>query len=395
MQFLTFIGNLLLFLVSLTVLVSLHELGHLSAAKLFKVYCYEYSIGMGKAIYSRKKKGGETVFSIRMLPIGGYVAMAGDEDAEEDLTVGEVKSVPKERTLEAASCWKKLIIFVAGVAVNFLLGFIFFFCSNVFCAQNNFEESKIKVTKDSTLISETIKVGDVLEVASFSQTVNIGGTEYIITAEDGTTVVEPKDYRELNSFVSLSSLEKYLPKNQSDKRTVTITLADGTVITKTVGAVEGKTDSETGITSYTWDTIGFTISTHYYGFGRGVVEAGKDWCNGTVAIFKALGGLFTPQGWSEAGGVIAMFQVSSVAAASGPAVFLNYWGLISVNLAIFNLVPIPGFDGWQLLVASIEGATKKKIPNKVKTIATYIGLGLVFALMAVLLVKDIFFPVFG
>lgn len=395
MQFLTFIGNLLLFLVSLTVLVSLHELGHLSAAKLFKVYCYEYSIGMGKSLYSHKKKGGETVFSVRMLPIGGYVAMAGDEDAEEERTIGEVKAVPKERTLEGVSCWKKLIIFAAGVAVNFLLGFIFFFCSNVFCAQNNFDESKIKVTKDSTLISETIKAGDVLEVASFSQTVNIGGTDYVITAEDGTTVVTPEDYYELNEFVSLSSLEKYLPKNLSDKRTVTITLVDGTVITKTVGAEELATDDKTGVTTYKWETIGFTISTHYYGFARGVAEAGKDWCNGTVAIFKAIGGLFTPQGWSEAGGVIAMFQVSSMAAASGPAVFLNYWGLISVNLAIFNLIPIPGLDGWQLLVAAIEGTTRKKIPNKVKTIATYIGLGLVFALMAVLLVKDIFFPIVG
>lgn len=99
--------------------------------------------------------------------------------------------------------------------------------------------------------------------------------------------------------------------------------------------------------------------------------------------------LFTPQGWSNVGGIISVFQLSEQATSMGAAVFFNYWGLISVNLAIFNLLPIPGLDGWQILVAVIEGAFRKKIPSKVKSIVSMIGLGLLFLLMAILIIKDI------
>ena len=87
-----------------------------------------------------------------------------------------------------------------------------------------------------------------------------------------------------------------------------------------------------------------------------------------------------------------MFKVSSMATAAGLSIFLQLWGLISVNLAIFNLLPFPGLDGWQLLVTCIEGVSKKKVPSKFKIIATYIGYALLMLLAIVLLFKDIFFP---
>ena len=91
------------------------------------------------------------------------------------------------------------------------------------------------------------------------------------------------------------------------------------------------------------------------------------------------------------GGIVAVgFETTSVLQNFGWGKFIYIWGALSVNLAIINLLPFPGLDGWQLLVLIVEGTTKKKIPNKVKTIVSIVGLALLFTFMGVLLFKDVF-----
>ena len=121
------IVNIIVLVLSLSVLICLHELGHLLMAKKFNVFCAEYSIGMGPLIYKRKKEGQETQFSIRALPIGGYVAMAGEGSEE----IEDFKDVPKERFLTSIARWKRALIMVAGVTVNFLLAIVLFFASGL------------------------------------------------------------------------------------------------------------------------------------------------------------------------------------------------------------------------------------------------------------------------
>src|SRR5574344_2846891 len=120
--------NIVIFIIALGTLIVIHEAGHLTTAKIFKVYCYEFSVGMGPALFKHKRKGGETIFSIRALPIGGYVAMAGEDmdDSEKDSDHSEVV-VPKERTIEGIARWKRVIIMGAGVFLNFILGYVLFF----------------------------------------------------------------------------------------------------------------------------------------------------------------------------------------------------------------------------------------------------------------------------
>lgn len=395
MQVLSFILNLLIFLVSLCVLICLHELGHLSIAKLFKVYCYEYSIGMGPLIYKKKSKKGETQFSIRALPIGGYVAMAGEEDSDKDRTNAEVASVPKERTVSGVSWWKQVLIFIAGVTVNFILGFIFFFISYTCCPQNNMASNQVKVTENSKLISEEngIKSGDVIRITSIKQGIVREGQSEIIIGEGD---IKTDSYTDISNTLQLSFIpsdkrSEYAPKDEKDYKNIYFTATIGDKEVNIEVRVDAKVThvDELGVKEYAWDTIGFTVTTHYLGFLEGTKQAFIAWGEGTVALFKAIGMLFTPQGWSNVGGIISVFQLSEQATSMGAAVFFNYWGLISVNLAIFNLLPIPGLDGWQILVAVIEGAFRKKIPSKVKSIVSMIGLGLLFLLMAILIIKDI------
>lgn len=393
MDFLNTILTLLIFLISLGFLICLHELGHLSMAKLFKVYCYEYSIGMGPLVYKHKRKNGETQFSIRALPVGGYVSMAGDEEADSERTGKEVTAVPKSRTISGIHWGKQVVIMAAGVAVNFLLAFLFFFASYVFCQQPNTGSNAIKLTSDSKLTALGIKTGD--QIAAIEQEVIIAGTSYQVVDKslenDNTTNFVTADYYDINRALNLAFQADFLPKNSTDTKIIHFTMADGLTYDLSLKAVEAGKKAD--IMTYTWDTIGLGPTYHYLGFVEGTKAAAKQWAYGSGAMFVAIGQLFTPQGWASAGGIVSVFRLSEKVTAAGLASYLNFWGLISVNLAVFNLIPIPGLDGWQIIVAAVEGTTKKKIPNKVKTIVTYIGLGLLFGLMILLLVKDIFFPV--
>ena len=114
-----------------------------------------------------------------------------------------------------------------------------------------------------------------------------------------------------------------------------------------------------------------------------------DYGNAAGAVFKGLKILFTG-GIRNMSGVVGIFNTSADLYTQYTfSTYLFFWGLISVNLAIFNLLPFPGLDGWQLLVTAIEGISRKKIPTKVKTIVSLVGIGLLFALMAVIIVLDV------
>ena len=160
-------------------------------------------------------------------------------------------------------------------------------------------------------------------------------------------------------------------------------LVDGEVVNVTITQTDGKVNS-------------FGLAIYYesiqYSFGEIVGHTFSDFGRSSILLFQAIGDLITkPSSWSQVGGIIAVgFETTSVLQNFGFGKFLFYWGFISVNLAIFNLLPFPGLDGWQLLVLIVEGTTRKKIPEKVKNIVSLVGIGLLLLLMCVIVVKDIF-----
>ena len=124
-------------------------------------------------------------------------------------------------------------------------------------------------------------------------------------------------------------------------------------------------------------------------FGQRLKYTFEDFGSAAGAVFKGLKILFTG-GIRNMSGIVGIFDASATLYSSYTfATYLYFWGLISINLAIFNLLPFPGLDGYQLVVLAVESITKKKIPNKVKTIVSIVGLGLLFTFMIVLVVKDI------
>lgn len=439
--FWSFILNLVVFLVSLSALVVIHELGHLSAAKLFKVYCYEFSIGMGPAIYKRKpkkEKNQETQFSVRCLPIGGYVAMAGEDMDDELDAAQEAIKVPKERTLEGRPRYQQIIVMAAGVFMNFVLGYILYFISFAGCTQiqQDISSPRIQVVEGGKFEQAGLESGDDIYSIDASYSLNgiVTNFSYDIEVYNYSSVSSLEEYKTALTYVFQHAdivngeLVTISPISGADTCTFDIHyLRDGEDKTSKV-ILKSVPQDDAGV--YSWEACGVTAYYNEvkYSFSESFSLAWDSWCNGCTAIFDGVRSLFTSEGWQNTGGIISIFQVTSAQAELGLASFLNVWALISVNLAIMNLLPFPGLDGWQILVTLFEGgfetgrkvyrsikyravklsddellALKKKdeafaykyekVYKKVKSIMSLIGMVLLIGLAIVLIFKDIFNPV--
>jgi len=463
-----FLG-ILLFIICLSTLIMVHEAGHLTAAKIFKVYCDDFSIGFGKALIHHKRKGGETYFSLRIVPFGGFVSMA---DKEGELPSGAV--VTHDRTMAGLKKWKAAIIMAAGVTMNFILALVLLFINNVFFDVKTLYTNCITVKENS--IAETVGI----KSSTFEHGKFVSGDLILYEIDDRNTTSGSQIYYfdtrafanfEDDSFVpiygcimqnelsyssacSYDAILKYYgltidakadyevqytaeSKNALDSPIKSITLNpyfyqkkvdygfcvschtnhllteftkvgenyycdtcdpehkhNGYVVTNSIlkdsNPFEIKVTTKEG--KKVFEEIGLSMTHVAYKqyFGEAVGNTFKQFGEGASMIFKGIGNLFIGKGWEQTGGIIAIYsQSASVLGSMGFGYYLYYWGLISINLGIVNLLPFPGLDGWQLLVLAIEGITRKKMPDKAKAIASYIGIGLLFILMAALIVKDI------
>lgn len=428
MQVLTFILNLVLFLVSLGVLITIHELGHFMTAKLFKVYCIEFSIGFGPKFFKRKKKGGETTFSLGAIPLGGYVLMYGEgAELPDGVVIGE------ERSLEGVKKWKRAIILSAGIVLNMVLGMTLFFVSNTALPYYYFEGESI-ITEASPAYEAGLRSGDRLGYVNFihqdSQTLIIDSevifkeSTYVLgflpnkvrdnpKLEDGVKLYLPYDDKtaaetagvderyiallDEGKIAHIPDLSKGYSANDfviDDSFTANIstyTLDDeGEPINQTFHDLTFTIYSPGLNESLAFESVGmaFAFTQQWRTFGEALQATWQDFAYANTAVVRGIGMLFTGSG--EVSGIVGIFSTSSTILADyGFASYLYLWGLISVNLAIFNLLPFPGLDGWQLLVTAVEAITRKKVPTKVKAIISAIGLVLLFGLMIFITIKDI------
>ncbi|MDD4584503.1 MAG: site-2 protease family protein, partial [Bacilli bacterium] len=170
--------TLIWFILGLSVLIFIHELGHFTFAKLFGVYVYEFSLFMGPKLLQRKGK--ETKYTLRLLPIGGYCSMAGEQDQQSQRNDEEVDkdkiNVPFERTINGVSWWKKFVILAAGATFNIIL--CFFLLVIVFAGSGVANSNpNIRVVEDSILEQAGLQTGDL--VTSITGRLS-DGTEYTL-----------------------------------------------------------------------------------------------------------------------------------------------------------------------------------------------------------------------
>lgn len=387
----TFLG-ILLALLALVTLIVIHEFGHFIAAKIFNVYVNEFSIGFGPLIFSKKRKTGETKFSIRWIPLGGYCSMIGEDIPE--MTEEEVaslspsdqelyslyKTLPSNRKLNGISRWKRCIILLAGITLNFIVGYLLFFFYAIDVPVVYSYENCVQVQENS-LASE----------AGWTNEDIIIGGKYTVTIDNVETESQPFEILsdspedKLQLYYAFNEALNQAPSTVNDNVVFNLNTLDEELIELTVPAIDNNG-------TLSWESIGisFVPITRRTTPSEWFTISGRMFGQGCGAIFVALGQIFTPEGFSNLGGIISIVQVSTMASSIGAYYFFGVWALVSVNLAIFNLLPFPGLDGWQFVVTIIEGITKKEIPSKFKTIMTYIGFGLLLTLFVVVTFKDIF-----
>ena len=416
MQILMTILYILLFLLFLSVLIIIHELGHLAAAKAFNVYCLEYSIGMGPLLFKKKRKNGETQFSLRAIPFGGYVSMYG-----EGVELPEGVTVDESRSLNGVKAWKRAIILLAGVTMNAVLALVFFFASNCF-PQETLYSNALNIVPDSIaekagVPDETIFKYESLsyydEVAKQTKSVYVLDKNAIIDDDINHQYAACLNYETLNSFkkrdltnylyiypvtndtINFESLVQPSFINYVDIHiTPMVRGEDNKLVEDNEHIYTVRMEQSDGV----YQSFGCLLLYEKWTntFGETVKYTFTDFGNCSVVLFRAIGDLFTKKSaWENVGGIIAVgYETTSVLQNYGFGKFLFYWGFISVNLAIFNLLPFPGLDGWQLLVLGVETVFRKKIPEKVKNIVSIVGISLLLILMGVVVVKDLFKYVF-
>ena len=316
----TIIGAIIVFLLVIT----LHEFGHFSAAKFSGVKVNEFSIGMGPVIY--QKREGETDYSLRLLPMGGYVAMEGEEENSND-----------PRSFNNATVSKRILITVAGVFMNFVLAIIAFFIVGLISG------------------TPTTTVGSLVE--------NMPAIESGIEAGDrifSINGVETNSWNEILSQISSANDKVEIEINRNGeviKKEVRVSKTDGR---STIGIVPKMDKSIPNAFVY-----GFTGT---YGVIKDVFTTLKLLFTGAVSV-KMLAG------------PVGVIQIIGQATSLGIVYFLRILGLISANLGVLNLLPIPALDGGRLVFLIFEAITGKRLNEKFEQTINLIGFGLLISLM--------------
>ena len=350
--------NIIVFFLILGAIVLIHELGHFLTAKLFGVYCAEFSIGMGPKLFSKKK--GETEYQIRALPIGGYVAMAGEADQEDNEIM---KDVPYERTLKGIKTWKKCVIMLAGVFMNFVLALVLLIGIYSFVeVQTNTSEIG-SVVKDKGAALAGIEAGDVINK------ITINNEEHIIA--------------------SFSDIQEFLDNENLQLDTDTVTMKVGLTRNKHYleKEVTAKYNNETK--SY---VMGITAATKQLTFAEAIRQGINQFIEYALLIFTTLGKLITDMTHtvSQLSGPVGIYTVTAQVTQTGSiSTLLSLTALLSTNIGMFNLLPIPGLDGSQVLFALVEKVIRREIPTRIKYALQMAGLILVFGLMIFVTVNDI------
>lgn len=336
-------------------LIFVHELGHFLTAKAFKVRVNEFSMFMGPAIF--KKQIGETLYALRCIPIGGYCAMEGEDVDTDD-----------PRSFQKAAWWKRLIILVAGAAMNFIAGLVLF--AIVFMPMKQMGLPVIEGFTEESLVcgSDGLQVGD--------EILRIDG-EKLYVVNDFTTIIALNG-RDVHDIEVLRNGEKLL-------------LDDFLLQSYETTDEAGNQVQKYGI-NFTQITPDFMDKLQYvWNFSLDNIRN----------VRMSLQMLFTGKaGLKDMSGAVGIVAIMSDAATESETwkdaviTMVYFCGFLAVNLAVMNLLPIPALDGGRvvalLLTTAIQAITKKKIDPKYEGYIHAAGMILLLALMALITFKDIF-----
>jgi len=340
--------SLVLFILILGAIVTVHEFGHFIFAKISDIYVYEFSIGMGKKLFGRKKKDSETEFCIRAVPLGGYVMIAG-EDVEDE-------SIPKDRQMCNKNFIRRFLVLFAGAFNNFVFAFLILFISALIYGSVSTEPYIGAVQPDYPAYEAGLETGD------------------LVLSIDGDKV---------------NSWDKGLVKLQTNKGEAIIfevKKQNGEIVKYEITPL--KETDEAGNVSYKFGIA--TGGEKEYGFFKSLSYS----CKKTVALFGSMYDtikyLFTGRvGVNQLSGPVGIFTIVDSQAEQGLEAVLYLVAYLSINVGIINLLPFPAFDGGRILFLIIEKVFRKPVSKKVENIIHTIGFMLIILLLIYVTFGDI------
>lgn len=369
------VGKILAALLVLGLLIMIHEFGHFLAAKRMGVRVNEFAIGMGPRLLHWGK--GETTYSLRAFPIGGFCAMEGeDEGAPTPAALGggeDAQPEDRSRSFAHKPVWRRIVIVVAGALMNLVLGYVLLLGYYGFLQEPYGNTGKVLFS--TTTIAQLKE-----DTSAYQSGLRPGDT---ILSVNGRRVLMDSDL----------SMEM---QNDPDGvlQMVVRREVDGKPQKVTLDAVkfEMKTDETTGKQYLKYD---FVVLGKVRTFGNTFTQAAKEELSVATVVWRSLVDMVRGRyGLNDLSGPVG--TVNIIADAVGNAHSLAGWQtlvmlmvLITVNLGVFNLLPLPALDGGRLVFLLWEAVTRKPVPAKYEGIVHFAGLLLLVLLMLVITYSDV------
>lgn len=347
-KILNFLNNVWPYIIAILLfltLIIIHEFGHFIAAKLLKVKVNEFAVGFGPKLFSRQ--WGETKYSINLIPLGGYCAMEGEDENSSD-----------SRAFCNKAPWKRFLIVVMGAVFNLLLGFII--VAIILAPSKAFASTTIaEFDENATSQSSGLMVNDkILKV----------------------------DGRKIYTTYDLS----YSFTNVDDGKIDIIVLRDGEK--KLIKNVTFKTEKADDISYLTIDFRVYGIEKTFSSYIKQTVNTAFSYCAVIWrSLFDLIGGKY---GISAVSGPVGVTVAIGEAAKQSLANILPIMALITINLGLFNLLPIPALDGGRLLFILIEMIARRPVPQKYEAAVHTVGFVILLIFMLIIAAKDILTIIF-
>ncbi len=340
--------TLIIFILVLGTIIFVHELGHFIFAKLMGVYVYEFSLGMGPRLLH--KKGKETEYCLRLIPIGGFCSMAGEEIDEEEI------KVPKSKRLQAKKPWQRFLIMFFGPGFNFIFAILILFFVALFCGSYSYDPLVSSVNNNYPAKIAGIEKGDKI--------LEINGKK-VKTTDDATL------------YFTLNAKNKAIPikveKKNNDIKEY---------------KVKPKKETKDGTTSY---KFGITIK------GKkqyGIINSLKYTVVKTGSLFKQMWitvvSLFTGGvSVKQLSGPVGIYSIVGEQSKAGLSSILYLMAFLSINVGFLNLIPLPAFDGGHILFIIIEKIKGSPVSPRIENMIHTVGLFLLMLLMIYITFNDV------
>ncbi len=319
-------------------IILVHELGHFLAARLFHVQVDEFSIGMGPAVF--KKQMGKTLFALRIIPIGGYIQMDGeDQDSKNPNAFCNQKA------------WKRLIIISAGAVMNLILGLAV--SAWMVSARGYVGTTQVLRFEEGATSSQALQIGDSIYSVNGTRTRIDNDIVYALLRDD-------------DGLVDMTVIR------EGEKIPIQVPFRTSEMDGERVIVLDFKVLAE----KYTF------FNTIKYSFGWTVSMVRQVW----LSLFDLITGRY---GFNQLSGPVGTAQAIGKASTHGLASLLMMTGFITVNLGVFNLLPLPALDGGRLIFLILEMIRRRPVSPKYEGYVHTAGLLLLMTLMVAVTYQDI------